>query len=66
MKRQDYLEELTNEGGDPCVKCGSDAWEMNWDDGWYYCSTCGEKLYDEPMKEKKVRLYHKMKAEREA
>ena len=65
MGRVNYLEELTNEGGDPCVKCGSDAWEMNWEDGMYYCSHCGEQLYDKPMKEKRVRLYHKMKDDRE-
>ena len=61
MGKVDYLEELHNEGEDPCVTCGSDVWEMNWNTGLYSCGDCGAPLYDKPAKEKKVRLVPKMK-----
>ena len=65
MGRVDYLEELRNEGEGPCVTCGRDLWEMDWNTGMYNCSHCGEEMYDKPVKEKRVRLVHKMKDDRE-
>jgi len=61
MGRVDYFKELIDEGQNPCTHCGSDDLELDWDENVYYCTSCGKKVEDIPVKKKKVRTINKMK-----